>query len=32
MSTLVLGALAAVLFVLYVLRRNARLRAEEDRS
>lgn len=32
MTTMVLGALTAVLFVLYLMRRRARLRAEEDRA
>jgi hypothetical protein len=30
MTTIVLSALAAVLFVMYLMRRRARLRAEED--
>ncbi len=30
MSTLVLSAIAVVLFVLYLMRRRARLHAEED--
>ena len=30
MSTLVLSALAAALFVLYLLRRRARVRAEQE--
>jgi hypothetical protein len=30
MATTILGSLAAVLFVAYVLRRRSRLRAEED--
>jgi hypothetical protein len=30
MSTIILGGLAAALFVAYLLRRRARLRAEED--
>jgi hypothetical protein len=30
MTTTILGALAAVFFVLYLVRRRARLRAEED--
>jgi hypothetical protein len=30
MSTVILGTLAAVLFVAYLMRRRARLRAEED--
>jgi len=30
MTTLVLGGIAAILFVLYIMRRSARLRAEND--
>jgi len=32
MTTIVMSALAAVLFVLYLMRRRARLRAEEDQT
>jgi len=30
MTTLVLGGIAAILFVLYIMRRSARLRSEGD--
>lgn len=32
MTTTLLSTLAAVVFVLYLMRRRARLRAEEDRA
>jgi len=32
MSTVILGSLAAVFFVVYLMRRRARLRTEEDNS
>jgi hypothetical protein len=32
MTTIVLSALAAVVLVMYLMRRRARLRAEEDRA
>jgi hypothetical protein len=32
MSTAILGSIAAVLFVLYLMRRRARMRAEEDNA
>jgi len=32
MTTIVLSTLAAVLFVMYLMRRRARLRAEEDQT